>query len=542
MSLGFNNRSVGTQHNRNAFRIQLLAVLFILVAVSLVTWNLIQFSQQEERLPYGIIAGGIDVGGMLHTEARSIWEQTYAQSVILYYGDNPIILDPASVGFRVSWRTMLADAVGLDETEGGFWLRFFNYLTRQELQQSLNLPLHSDYQRNLLEEFLRDIGQRYDQPSGNAGHDVFTLTTFPGESGVVLNIEQAMVMIDAALRDSENRTVRLPIGDTTFSQPSLDTLRSLIIAYLDSEGFIHDGLTTIASVFILDLQTGEELTILGDVAFSAASIIKVPILIDYFRVLSRDPNQDEAWLMANSLLCSRNSSSNLLMEIIGNQNRFAGILHVTETAQYLGARNTFISAPFDEGVDGQQLGSIAVPPTSPNPNYDTKPDPYNQTTTEDMGTLFSLLYDCATYGSGLAMTSANQEFTQTECRRMLELMSANDLERLLQGGIPEGVRISHKNGWLNNTGLIGDAGIVYPSNGRNYIIAVFLWEDSEFHDYLRLWPIVEGISRATWNYFNPEDELLSPRDLPNSAQECEGNFLPPHEQVDLDNINGWRTP
>ena len=114
----------------------------------------------------------------------------------------------------------------------------------------------------------------------------------------------------------------------------------------------------------------------------------------------------------------------------------------------------------------------------------------------------------------------NGEYTQTECKQMLELMSANDLLRLLQGGIPKGVRISHKNGWVSD--MSGDAGIVFPPNGRDYTIAVYLWQKTDFQDYTKLWPLIEDISRAAWNYFNPDDPLISARtDLPgNSTGVC----------------------
>ena len=123
------------------------------------------------------------------------------------------------------------------------------------------------------------------------------------------------------------------------------------------------------------------------------------------------------------------------------------------------------------------LGSIPAPRTTPNPNFNTGADPYNQTTTEDLGTLFSMIYDCAYYGSGLMAAYPDGDYTQTECKQMLELMSANDLGRLLQGGIPPGTRISHKNGWLED--VHGDAGIVFPPNGNNYVIAVFVWKNTE---------------------------------------------------------------
>jgi beta-lactamase class A len=160
----------------------------------------------------------------------------------------------------------------------------------------------------------------------------------------------------------------------------------------------------------------------------------------------------------------------------GGVDIFRGLSNVIETARYIGATNTFITAPFVEGNANQQLGSIQTPVTTPNPNYNTDPDPYNQTTAEDMGTLFNMIYDCANYGSGLMIAYPNGEFTQTECRQMMELMSANNLLRLLQGGIPSNTYVSHKNGWLND--MVGDAGVVSPPNGHDYIISVYLWEQT----------------------------------------------------------------
>ncbi len=526
------------KRRRRSLRLPVVSVLFLAAGITLFLVELINFSQSEDRVPQDVIAGGVNIGGMLPVDARIALEQAYASPLVLYFGDNPILLDPSTLGFRVNWQTMVAEAISAGEAEGSFWVRFFNYLTQQEFNQSGSVALSADYQRSLLEDFLRDVANRYDQRSQTAGFDVATLTTFSGQMGTVLDVSTAINLVDEALRNPATKSVTLPTGQSESGRPSLDTLERLIIEYLDSQGFIYDGLTTIASVFILDLQTGEEINLIGDVAFTAASVSKVGILLEFFRSISREPSQEEAWLLANSLLCSRNSSSNLLMEIIGRQDIFTGIAQVTETFQYLGARNSFITAPFFEGTSGQVLGSIAAPRVNPNPNFDTDPDAYNQTTAEDMGTLFTMIYDCAEYGSGL-MTAYPDAFTQQECRQMLNLMSANDLMRLLQAGIPEDTMISHKNGWLGP--MVGDAGVVFSPSGRDYVISVFLWEQGEFQDFNRLWPLVEGISRATWNHFNPQSPLLTARAVPTTAEDCEGNYLPPNPQsVDLNNINAWR--
>lgn len=526
---------LGTRKRRQSLPIiPILSVLMLLAAIGLFVVELVNFTQQAERLPSNLSVAGVSVGGMLPAEAVIAWERTYAKPVILYYDNSPIVLEPASIGFRTNRETMLSQARSANNVESGFWFRFFNHLTRQELQNAINVPLVAEYQKNLLEQFLRDIALRYDRPPGRAGFDVATLTTYPGTEGFVLDVNNAMNLVEQALFSPTNRTVVLPTKSEDSSRPSINTLRDLIIAYLDSQNFIFGSQSTVASVFILDLMTGEEINLNSDVVYTAASTAKVAILIDYFRYLQFAPKQEEAWLMANSLLCSNNSSSNLIMQIIGNNDLFRGIADVTNTAQYIGARNTFITAPFFLGVEGQQLGSIPAPPTNPNRNFNTGADPFNQITTEDLGTMFTMIYDCANYASGLMTAFPNGEFTQQECRQMINLMSQNNLERMLQGGLPPGTRIAHKNGWIDNEH--GDAGIVFPPNGRDYVIAVYVWEDVPFLDYNRAWGIIEGISRAAWNYFVPESALFTPRtDLPVTAQECEGNFLPSFDELDLNN-------
>ena len=520
------------------------SILLLLGAVTLLIYEVVAFSQSEELLPAGVTVAGVNVSGMQGRDAVSAWERAYAEPLVLYYsdinGNHPIRLHPDQLGWRISSEPMLAAALSLGEAEGGFWRRFLDHMLANERTYASAIPLSAAYQGSALDGFLEDLAARYDQPPSPPGYDLQTLSVFPGESGYQLNTVTAKAAIEKSLRSADSRIVNLPVDSITRRQPSLTTLRELVIDYLDAEGFIYDGQNTVASIFVLDLLTGEEMSILADVAFSAASTIKFPIMIDYFRSLAAEPSQEEAWLLANSLLCSNNASSNLLMEILGAGDIFAGLQSVTNTTQFIGAGNTFITAPFYLGVEGQQLGSIAAPQTNSNAFIDTGPDDFNQTTAEDLGTLFNLVYDCAKFGSG-AITAFGGGITQQECRRMLELTSANDLERLLQGGIPAGTRISHKNGWVLAT--VGDAGIVYSPNGRDYVISVFLWERSEFQDYEKLWPLVEEISRATWNYFNPENALLRPREnLPRTAIECEGNYLPPGpEFVDLDDINVWRS-
>jgi hypothetical protein len=67
----------------------------------------------------------------------------------------------------------------------------------------------------------------------------------------------------------------------------------------------------------MDLASGEEVKILSDVPHSAASTIKIPIMINLFRE-ELLITQEEAYLLTESILCSNNSSSNFLIQLAGD--------------------------------------------------------------------------------------------------------------------------------------------------------------------------------------------------------------------------------
>ena len=531
-----------------------LSLALMLGALGLLVYHLVNFTLRESEIPIGISVAGVLVGGMPEDQARAAVEEAYAQTVTLYYKDYPINLNPDAVGFRLSTAAMFADVAAVSEEGGGFWQRFISYLLGEDETVVRDIPLSSGYvtyQERALREELENIAQRYDNPGEDTGYDVQTLSVFGGGDGFVMNIDAAVPLVEQALRRSGDRSVTIPLNEGQGQTITLRSLERLILAYFDSVGFIYDGQSSVASVYIQDLTTGEEINIQGDVAFTAASTAKVAILVDYFRTIAREPSQDDAWLMANSILCSSNSTSNLIMsDILGGTDVFKGLEDVIAMLQSLGIRNTYLNAPFVDGSD-QQLGSVQAPPTQSNPNFNTEPDPFNQVTAEDLGTMFTLIYDCAYNNSGLIAIYPDGEFTPKECSRMLELMSGLELNRLIQGGMPSGTRFAQKNGWFAE--VTGNAGIVFSPNGHHYVISIFIWEDTaeDFQNYNRTWPIVEDISRAAWNFFNPDAIILTRRtDLPPVAQECirtdnAGNrinvYLPPYGEVNLDDINGWKT-
>ena len=230
--------TLSTRRRKRGFPILFaLSFMMVLVATGLLVFELTSFSQREEQLPSGIRVAGLNVSGLSKRDAVTQWESAYAQPLTLYYsdinGDHPITLSPDQLGWRISSDPMLADALASGESDGGFWYRFLNYLLGNEETLSRDIPLLATYQENVLEDFLNDIATRYDNPPGTPGYDLQTLTTFPGDPGYALDIERAMLEIDNALRSPNNRVVNLPVEDVNNNRPQMETLRTLIIEYLD---------------------------------------------------------------------------------------------------------------------------------------------------------------------------------------------------------------------------------------------------------------------------------------------------------------------
>src|SRR5690606_24977314 len=290
----------------------------------------------------------------------------------------------------------------------------------------------------------------------------------------------AMRLVEDALfqMEPEQRTVQLPVVARDAPAADMTVRREAIIQLMEQRGFAWNGTQTLASVFVMDLETGEELSILGDVAHSAVSTVKIPIMVNLFRQQLL-VDQDTAYLLSASILCSENSASNFLMQIPGagqtvNAQLSDGLRQVSCTAQELGAERTYISAPLRVGDPGLLFEApVCRPQVPPTTDYNAQADAYAQTTAEDMGMLLMEIYDCAYHDSGLRAMYPG-DITQTECQQMLNLLSGNRIDRLIELGLPEGTPFAHKNGWGPET--TGDAGIVF-SPGGDYIFVMYVFEE-----------------------------------------------------------------
>ncbi len=481
--------------------LRIVSLLFILATILITVFQLISFSRVRTFLPAGMIVAGVPVGGLDSQTAAERLLEVYSVPVEIHYLDQVIQLNPAVVDYNLDYESMLAMA-NLERTQKGFWMDFWDYLWGRASYPS-QIPLSASYSEARLRAYLQDISMRYDQPA-LAAQPVPGSTRFdPGQSGTALDVNGSTRLIEAALNSLTNRAVDLPLQRTDPPRPAFRNLEVLLKQTLEVAGF--DGL---AGIYLLDLQTHQELhfavnnsedvTVQPDIAFTASSIIKIPIMVSAMRRMGDDPDSETTKLIKDMIELSGNEAADWLMDRVIDPVR--GPLLVTEDMQALGLENTYLAGYFSFG---SPLLAVIETPANQRQDVFTDPDPYSQTTPSDMGMLLEDIYQCSQNGGGALTAVFPGEIDQNDCVDMNMHLINNRLPMLLTAGLPEGTPIAHKHGWVTVNGIIntiGDAGIIY-SPGGNYILVTFL-----YHPVQLIWDsasqIIADLSTAVYNYYN----------------------------------------
>jgi len=454
--------------------------------------------------------GGVPVGGLDPQEASQRVLQIYSLPVEIQYANSSIQLDPGLVGFEVNIASMLA-AADLQKSSTSFWVGFWNYLWNQSTS-AIDIPLVATISDQRLRTYLiEEIASRYDKMPISAQPIPGTTDFQPGISGQEINIDRSISLISYALRSPTNRTVIISSQKTSASRPPLVNLQLFIKQIIDENNF--DG--TIG-IYLLDLQTAEELhlgyqsnqpiRVTPDIAFTASSTIKIPIMVSVFKEFNGELNENASKLMTEMLKQSENPAADSLMEIL---NKEQGPLFVTDDMKSLGLESTFIAGYFFDNAPN--LLPFYNTPANSRVDVNTDPDWYSQTTPSDMGVLLEDIYQCSETGGGALIATFPGKITRQACQQMVQFLKEDKIGLLIEAGVPDGTSVAHKHGWVLDveTGVyhdISDSAIVYTPGG-NYVLTIYA-----YHPVQIIWEfpttrlgaarMFADISRVVYNYFN----------------------------------------
>lgn len=478
-----------------------ISIGLIFSSVLLLVVQLVTYSRLRSTLPPGMIIAGVPVGGLDQQKAAERLTQAYFIPVEVHYGDAVIQIKPQVLGFELDLESMMT-AADLQRITQPFWVAYWNYLWNQ-LPTPKEVPLSAKISNERMREYLKnDIAVRYDQPPTEAKPVPGTSNFEPGDPGKVLDINRAVVLLEDALKSPSNRVVNLTFNEVSSPRPSLDNLSILLHQIIDVSGF--DGL---AEIYLMDLQTRQELhfayqsgeNISPDVAFTAASTMKIPIMISVYRRVSEPAPASVTEMIELMIERSENDPADRLMEMVMDKN--LGPLQLTDDMRALGLKNTFLAGYFYQGAP---LLQRIETPANKRLDVSTNPDAYNQTTATDMGMLLDDLYQCSETGGGTLSAVFPGEISQSECQLMLSYLAKNRIGVLIQAGLPDGTRSANKHGWITEyDGLLhamGDAGVIYTPGG-NYILTIYMYHPVQLvFDPVNT--LVSNLSRAIYNYFN----------------------------------------
>ncbi len=467
----------------------------LMVAVSLfLLYKLYQYAGTRTDYPTGLTIGGVDVGQMTSEEATAILTARYLEApVTLYHGENSFELMPAQAEFALDFETMLSNA-DLERTRQDFWSGFWGFLWGRPVEVN-PVPLAATYNIEALRNVLEEIKSVVDLPAQPPQPIPGTMAFQYGTPGTETNIEASFADIEAALQRPSLREARLIVEPKDPERPSINLLTRLLVNRLQ---LFEQDTNGVAGVFILDLATGEEVNINSDVPVTAIDLMKLPIVLETYRTLNQLPTLSQRQLISDTLVVNiENTSANELLAVIGGEEGpYKGADMVTATMQRLGLVNTFILAPYDTGMPaGKQTPET---PANSVETLRTIPSSTMQTTAEDVGTLLSMIYYCATGQGGALLAAFPADDWQRECLEMLDYMERNKIGSFIEEGVPPETTIAHRHGWAGDTHV--DAGIIF-SPGGDYVIVEVIYKP-EWLEWELSSPLIADVSMAAYNYFN----------------------------------------
>ena len=481
------NRS---RYNRQGTRGWQALGIFVVAAYVVVQFIVFQISLS--RLPASWTIGDRAFPNQTIDEAVTQLETDLQQPVTLNYLTSAVTLEPTAIDFTfdITETKRLAQDARMRSSSLSDFLR---HLILQP-PATRDIPVVASYSDEKARAFLADVATRRDEPPRSPAPQIDQLTLTPGQPGHLLNIVDSMPPLEDALKSAQQRTAELVVEDKAAPPPTLDQLQQLLQARLAT----FQGA---ASVFVKDLQTGEELHINPNVPFSGGGVMKLPIVAEIYRKyeLPLDITTTQRLTAALTTELS-NLPANQLLNQIGDGNTFAGAATTTASLANLGLRNSYLAQPYDQPI----TATVGIStPANTTPPLNTNASPAIQTTASDIGLLWEMIDQCSQSGGALLVVYPNQ-FSPIECRQLIDLLQANtptDIPALLNSRLPAQAESAHRPG--GNFDTRGDAALV-RSPGGDYILVVFLNTANQNFDWAVADLIMADLSKAAYNYFNPK--------------------------------------
>lgn len=238
----------------------------------------------------------------------------------------------------------------------------------------------------------------------------------------------------------------------------------------------------IPGMFFVDLDTGGYVDLNGNLTFSAASMIKFPVLVAFFQDVDAGKIRlDEKLILKKELIGS--GSGEMQYKPVGT--KFTALETATKMIIISDntATNMLVARMGGAAALNQRFQSWGLTVTQiRNPLPDLSGT--NTTSPRDLGQLMALV------NQGDLMSLRSRD-------RLLEIMRRTKTRTLLPPGLGEGATIAHKTGDIGS--MVGDVGLIDMPSGKRYIGVAMVKRPYNDH---RAQELIRQTSRVVYQQFN----------------------------------------
>jgi hypothetical protein len=328
---------------------QWLVMTIIVAAIIFLLYKVYQYGTFRQYLPAGLTVAGVNVGGLTRNEAASLLTSRYMDAeVVLYHGDSTISIDPSrDAELKLDLETMLNQA-DFQRDQQDFWAGFWGFLWQRPIEVEM-VELRATHNPATLRRTLETIATSFDNPAQRPQPVPATLSFQYGEAGVRTDVAASIDEVVAALYRPTRREAHMTLRASDAERPEISLLGNLLINHLQNARF--EG---IASIFILDLATGEEVRIEAEQPMSGIDLLKLPVAIEAYRVLENQPTPSQMRLISETLSTTEPEGAIALLNLVaGQDNPHLGAEVTTQSLWRLGLRNSFMATPYGQQPRGQ---------------------------------------------------------------------------------------------------------------------------------------------------------------------------------------------
>lgn len=301
-------------------------------------------------------------------------------------------------------------------------------------------------------------------------------------AGTLLSIYDPTTRITAAgtqttsVQKTQQKQVVQPLPTALKLTEQITPLRTTVLSLAAKNADLTPG------VFFVDLDSGAYLDINGTSTFSAASMIKVPILVAFFQDVDAGKIRLDEKLTLEKELIGGGSGE---MQYKTPGTKFTALETATKMIVISDntATNMLIARMGGAAVLNKRFQSWGLTTTQ---IRNLLPDlsGTNTTSPKDLAHLMGLV------NQGNLMSVRSHD-------RLLEIMRQTMTNTLLPRGLGKGAKIAHKTGDIGS--LVGDVGLVDMPNGKRYIAVAMVKRPHNDH---RAQELIRQISRAAYQQLN----------------------------------------